>query len=322
MYLLLVLLVCALELEGATSECNTATEIDNSHSIMDVGAFAKRGCQSQCGNLKVPYPFGIVSEGHEDRNCSYNKWFGITCNTTTNPPKALMSIRDIEIYDISDTELRVSNDVAENCYDKSGAIYRTYKPSTDLDSTPYAFSLNNVWTVVGCDDYAENYQDAFVPKTCSSTCKNAEVVEKEGCFGTGCCQLSLNAVWFSTIVLKTYNNHTNTSSFNPCGYAFMGEKNSFNTSLLSNLSDAAIKNKIMDTVPRVLDWVIYQGLKNCSEAAHDSSFYACIYANSTCIDVERSRGYRCVCEQGYEGNPYLSPGCKGSYYLQLLEFTY
>ncbi|KAK1398191.1 wall-associated receptor kinase 2-like [Heracleum sosnowskyi] len=311
MYLLLVLLVCALGLEGPTSACNTTIETNNSHSIMNVGVFAKPGCQSHCGNLKVPYPFGIISEGNKDQNCSLNSWFGITCDTTTNPPKALITYWNFEIFDISDTELRISNDVAEKCYNQSGSVDRTYSPSMDLDSTPYTYSLANVLTIVGCDDYANIYEDTLVPKSCTSTCLSAEEVGKEGCFGTGCCQLSINAIQFSKIVLGSYSNHTvnNISSFNPCGYAFLGEKNSFNISLLSDLSDAVFKNKIMDTVPRVLDWAIYQEGKYCDEAQNYSS-YACIHANSTCIGGgKRSWRYRCICKQGYEGNPYLSPGC-------------
>lgn len=53
------------------------------------------------------------------------------------------------------------------------------------------------------------------------------------------------------------------------------------------------------------------GNLNCKEA-QNSSGYAC-QANSHCVDSEtRLGGYRCRCNDGYEGNPYLSPGCTGT----------
>lgn len=40
----------------------------------------KPGCQSKCGNLTVPYPFGI------GERCSMDHWFAINCNASFNPP--------------------------------------------------------------------------------------------------------------------------------------------------------------------------------------------------------------------------------------------
>lgn len=69
MYLLLVLLVWARGLEVVSSGYkNPKIETNTSHSIMNVGVIVKPECQSQCGNLKVPYPFGIISEENRDRN--------------------------------------------------------------------------------------------------------------------------------------------------------------------------------------------------------------------------------------------------------------
>lgn len=103
------------------------------------------------------------------------------------------------------------------------------------------------------------------------------------------------------------NNHTNVSSFNPCGYAFLGEpiKFIFNSSDLSNSSFA---NKVIEEVPVVIDWVIGNG--SCTEAKKSSN-YAC-GENSVCVDSETGLGgYRCSCNTGYQGNPYISPGCTG-----------
>ncbi|PIA65109.1 hypothetical protein AQUCO_00100535v1 [Aquilegia coerulea] len=55
----------------------------------------KPGCQSQCRDITIPYPFGIGP------NCSIDAWADINCNTTFNPPKAfivLQSQEDDETY--------------------------------------------------------------------------------------------------------------------------------------------------------------------------------------------------------------------------------
>ncbi|KAI3864359.1 hypothetical protein MKX03_024200 [Papaver bracteatum] len=66
------------------------------------------------------------------------------------------------------------------------------------------------------------------------------------------------------------------------------------------------ENKVI--VPVVLDWAI--GHKTCEAAQVNPTTYAC-QNNSDCTDkINGNLGYRCTCRDGYEGNPYLSPGCK------------
>lgn len=324
MQLLLVLLVCAWGLEALASvtlEHNTPIAASTNYTIMNVEDFAKPGCQTHCGDLKVPFPFGIISNGTEDRNCSLNGGFGITCNTSTNPPKAFIKHGNIQIFNISDEELRVKNVMAEKCYNQSGFNYRDFYAYSNLSGTSYTFSDANVFTVVGCDDRGSIYQaeDDYLPKGCSTTCHNAKEVREGECLGTGCCQVSVNVFKYFDAYLYSYNNHTNnTASFDSCGYAFFGEKNKFNFHGLSDLKDAAFKNRTKATVPIVLDWVIDEN-KTCAQAAQDSNSFACRYNHSHCSDAGKdSGGYRCSCDEGYEGNPYLSPGCRGKYINYIL----
>lgn len=103
-------------------------------------------------------------------------------------------------------------------------------------------------------------------------------------------------------------NHTGVWSFNPCGYSFLGEGSRFEFKGLQDLSDLNFNNKILDTVPIVLDWAI--GTLSCVEA-EKSNDYACLN-NSRCVDSSTGLGgYRCACNAGYEGNPYIGPGCQG-----------
>ena len=58
-----------------------------------------------------------------------------------------------------------------------------------------------------------------------------------------------------------------------------------------------------------------KGSLSCSEAKNPSG-YACIGANSECVDESvKGTGYFCKCKKGFEGNPYdeAKNGCTSNY---------
>nr|POF22618.1 wall-associated receptor kinase 3 [Quercus suber] len=101
--------------------------------------------------------------------------------------------------------------------------------------------------------------------------------------------------------VRSYYNHTDVWDFNPCGYAFVAEQGQF------DFSSAYLKNLTYEELPMVLEWAI--GNETCKEAARNKTAFAC-KRNSYCQDLETTSGYRCKCEQGYQGNPYLPDGCQ------------
>ncbi|KAL8509215.1 hypothetical protein ACS0TY_016410 [Phlomoides rotata] len=269
-------------------------------------ATSKPGCQSKCGNLTVPYPFGIgIGSG-----CSIGRFFDVNCNTSFTPPKPFISTGSLEILDISndDNLVRVKNSVASTCYDRFGNITSENVALINLTHSPYTFSVVNRFTTVGCDDSAliVSLDARNFTSGCISFCYSSENIIEGDCSGIGCCQTAIprGLQLYITSPGTTYG-HVNSWSFNPCGYSFLGDPGRFRFSA-SDLNSPGFPNRTEENVPLVLDWVL--GTQNCSKARSSDDF-ACL-ENSECVDSETGvEGYFCRCSEGYEGNPYLSPGC-------------
>ena len=63
----------------------------------------------------------------------------------------------------------------------------------------------------------------------------------------------------------------------------------------------------------VIRWAITNS--TCQQANQNNSNYACRSTNSSCLHVTHGdifMGYRCNCSSGFQGNPYIQGGCKGT----------
>ncbi|GFY85523.1 wall associated kinase 5 [Actinidia rufa] len=237
-------------------------------------AQAKLDCQDKCGNVSIPYPFGMTD------NCYYNKDFLITCNETFNPPKPFLGDSNIDITNISiNGQLHVMQYVAYDCYDQSGKPEDQTNPSISFRNLKVS-STENKFTAIGCDTYAiitGDLDDESYKSGCMSICSSMDYISNGSCSGI--------EVW----------------NFSPCSYAFVMEEEKFNFSS-ANLSD--LRN--VKELPMVIDWAI--GNVTC-EVAKNSSEYACMN-NSMCYNVHNGAGYVCRCLEGYRGNAYLPDGCQ------------
>ncbi|KAI3954449.1 hypothetical protein MKW92_014682, partial [Papaver armeniacum] len=186
------------------------------------------------------------------------------------------------------------------------------EPKTDVSSSPFTLSnTKNMFFGIGCKTSAfldgpdlNNYSSV-----CSSSCQSKESVISGSCFGNGCCHSTIpNGLkrFRVSLLARQPENISDISSFNPCSYAFIGEQDRYTFNALDILDGNMFISKGKD-VPIVLDWAI--GYENCEEAQKNLTNFAC-QANTYCTNSNNNPGYRCRCNDGYLGNPYLSPGCQ------------
>ncbi|PRQ32527.1 putative protein kinase RLK-Pelle-WAK family [Rosa chinensis] len=269
------------------------------------------GCPNKCGNLTIPYPFGMK------KDCYLREEFFINCSHATQPPVAYLGRGNLKVTDISvdDGELRILGYVAKKCYN---ALQGRYFTSLDGElhriwlGLPYTISHSkNKFYAVGCDASAvvKGFRgEEELITGCMSICNSFGSVDNHFCSGVGCCETYIpSGLKNMTLKLNSYQNNLRIIDFNPCSYAFIVEEGQFN---FSRASFKDLNNTI--ELPMVLNWAVGNDTDPCDEARKRKDF-AC-KANSLCVNwemaINESVGYLCKCSPGYEGNPYHPDGCQ------------
>ncbi|KAG6469628.1 wall-associated receptor kinase 2-like [Zingiber officinale] len=287
-------------------------------------------CPTKCGDVEIPYPFGIGAfgsncSGERDHcifhntetgigaNCSLGGGFNLTCNAIesglTKP-----FYYNLEVLNISLAmgQVRMLNYISSACYDPNynNVTYSEWR--LDLEGTPYRFSdLHNKFTAIGCDTlaYILDYHGSNISyqSGCVSICEDEGSIVNDSCSGMGCCQTSIpeNLQYYDVVFSRSFNRSER------CSYAVLLEADRFRFQTSYITTDQLMHINEDGRMPVVMDWAI--GNETCEEvASHDSSSYACISDNSVCVDSSNGPGYLCRCSPGYQGNPYVSDsdGCQ------------
>lgn len=283
-------------------------------------------CSDHCGDVEIPYPFGIEPQCYMEVQGQDEKQFKVTCDNTTSPPSLKFLNGDIfpaSIANISvgESELHVMVTTSRNCYTNNSYNSSRYRASTlDLPSS-YTISDKNTVFIVGCNKISL-YQ-GFVSQVARPT-----EIEKLGASGVSLCQdllggqLSNNCSGFGCTqnsILSGLHNITldvwtigmglgSTSQWGldyPCSYGFIVDGRNF--TFAGNASFMELTSTARQELPVVVNWEI--GNENCDAATKNQTSYACKAANTECVN--RIAGYYCKCHSGYQGNPYILGGCQG-----------
>ncbi|KAJ4744582.1 Wall-associated kinase family protein [Rhynchospora pubera] len=295
-------------------------------------------CRSKCGNITVPYPFGI------DPGC-FRDGFKLTCNESYNPPRLYSreyffsylhyKSKDnivgrtitkefrkfITIKNISPSgTIHISVIASRFCYNSSShyefgtmavTIFKLY-PYINL-SSPYHLSTSNNLFIIGCPNqlgYLTDDQGYYVAG-CTPDCRASQYsldATNKSSNGVGSCQVSIPSgvvEYYPDIRVlgnfTTYRKMLNGTTI--CSYAFVADSNWFhyNKSYLTRTEDFSVQ--------LVLDWAI-RNMGNCSYARCNLTDYACRSTNHDCNNSQNGVGYLCSCSKGYQGNPYISGGCQ------------
>nr|XP_043613246.1 putative wall-associated receptor kinase-like 16 [Erigeron canadensis] len=263
-------------------------------------------CETLCGNVTIPFPFGSGSE-----HCYLNPYFQVTCDRQRVHDQVQHILfygtitTNIHITDISLStgEMEINKLISYDCYNASGQS-KGFNGRLTLNN--FRISTKNRLVAIGCDTYA--YMEGTrgnesIGSGCITTCDSTNTITNGSCSGVGCCEITIpEGMSYFEVSLSSYDHHKDILGFDPCSYAFVIREDKFNFSsnLLRDL-------ETVERMPMLLDWAI--GNLTCDKANEENSTNFLCKGKSTCDKNYRGPGYRCQCLEGYEGNPYVTDGC-------------
>jgi len=277
-------------------------------------AAAATNCTRSCGNISVPYPFGI------EPGCYHATWFNLTCDLAFRPPKLFLGDGTVQVLEISapNATVRINSSRVEFARRGGGGDGRAVNGTWGLgrlpQDGPYFLSEDtNMLLVESCNVQAvvRGGEENSLVASCSSVCPPAYqdgkyfgylVGVRGGCIGIGCCQANIYIGYsFYSIQINKLD-----GSFDP------GTELSDYIYIVDQGNNYTIMNETATPETRqTLNWMIAYNMTcptNASAPECRSAYSSCL--NTSDYAMGPAKGYKCQCSHGYQGNPYIADGCQ------------
>ncbi|KAI4353647.1 hypothetical protein L6164_002579 [Bauhinia variegata] len=277
-----------------------------------------------CGNISIPFPFGMNSEYTSSINssCIYNslsylsEWFEIDCRANQTPFLKSLNLEVTKI-DIESNTITLMHPIY-NCKNATD-VFITLHSTVNLVGSPFLYSQKNIFITFGCNTFALLWSNSTGNTGCYSSCESeGDLSAKNDCSGKYCCQTT-PPFYLSNfnISIRRVTWGIKSKTFNPgklCDLTFIVdqtwlEDELWKTNTVKNVLDQL---KSLGFVPSVLDWRIPDS-SNLSFPENQSNLSCSrVDVNNATLNVDIApSGWSCRCRPGFRGNPYVSGGCIG-----------
>ncbi|KAK1432556.1 hypothetical protein QVD17_09453 [Tagetes erecta] len=262
------------------------TLISLTSATTSLALYAKPGCNDTCGNILIPYPFGMGT------SCYLNEWFSVDCNSST-PYLPAFGYLQLLSLDLEKQTVNVNVAMISDCQTLVWSSSQIL--SFDLRGSPFLFSQeHNIFVVEGCGNAVIMEQNNNLLTGCSTICRNLTTSNSNmSCYGINCCQTSIP--YFLEMFMVNISELQGAAD-GSCGSAFLVDEGWYYANRFSGLSEVV--------VPISLRWTLTEqdiSGSNCSDVA------------VRWLDLGNGsevKTFMCSCSPVEQGSPYLVNGCQ------------